>query len=94
LAGTNVSLLFCAASDSLITKGSGPRGLYDKKFYGHNFTFFRTKLVFVAGKPFQSSLVFAGKARAYLSEKWLELASNFNSALPVTQFDNRNGPLL
>ena len=39
-------------------------GLYYKTFYGRNF---RNKLVFAPGKPFQPSLMFAGKDRAYPS---------------------------
>jgi hypothetical protein len=38
------------------------RGLYHKTYYGHNLWI---SVVFVPPKPFQPSLVFAGKARAY-----------------------------
>jgi hypothetical protein len=41
-------------------------GLYYKTFYGRNF---RNKLVFAPGKPFQPSLMFAGKVGACPSEE-------------------------
>ncbi len=44
-----------------------PMGLYNKTFYIRNFTYFCNELVFVPGEPFQPSLMFAGKARAYPS---------------------------
>ncbi len=36
---------------------------------------FRNKLVFAPVKPFKSSLMFAGKARAYLSEAPFRLST-------------------
>jgi hypothetical protein len=42
-----------------------PRGLYHKTYYGRNL---RISFLFVPDKPFQPSLMFAGKARAYPSE--------------------------
>ncbi len=46
------------------TVGPCPGGLYYKTFYGHNLRVF----VCVPGKPFQASLMFAGKAGTYPNE--------------------------
>jgi hypothetical protein len=43
-------------------------GLYYKTFYNCNLRIFVIARVFVFGKPFQLSLMFAGKAAAYMSE--------------------------
>ena len=43
-------------------------GLYYKTFYGRNSRVFKIARVFVPGKPFQPSHMFAGKAGAYMSE--------------------------
>jgi hypothetical protein len=46
-------------------KANGTEGLYFKTF---NYGFSQKARVFVPGKPLKSSLMFADKARAYLSE--------------------------
>jgi hypothetical protein len=45
-----------------------PWGRYYKTFFGRNLRIFIISQSVVPGKPFQPSLVFAGKARAYPSE--------------------------
>jgi hypothetical protein len=45
-----------------------PRSLYYKTFLLSQLIYFRNKLLFVPGKPFQPSLMFAGKSGAYPSE--------------------------
>jgi hypothetical protein len=44
-----------------------PLGLYYKTFYGRNLYIFVMRM-FIPGKPFHHSLMFVGKAGAYLSE--------------------------
>ncbi len=46
-----------------------PRCKYYKTFYRRNLQIFVIKQVFVIGKLFEPSLMFAGKARAYPSEE-------------------------
>jgi hypothetical protein len=67
------------------------RGHSYKTFYGRNFPFSLFARVFVPGKPFQPSLMFAGKAGAYWSEAPFQLLHFREGSRPHPQTVNQAG---